>query len=45
MKTMMLAFLVTIVIAVGADIVLESMGFSAEDRLTGNAVRLDSGSE
>ncbi len=41
MKSMLTAFAVTFVIAFGADIVLENMGFTAQDANSGNAVRLD----
>ncbi len=41
MKSMLTAFAAMVVIAVGADIVLEGMGFSAQEAMTGNAVRLD----
>ena len=42
MKTMWLAFAATAVIAVGADQVLDRLGFSARDVNSGGAVRLDS---
>ena len=45
MKTMLVAFVATIAITVGADTVLDQMGFSAEDRLSGDAVRLGNGDE
>ncbi|MFD1157799.1 hypothetical protein [Roseovarius aestuarii] len=45
MKAMLAAFAVTAVIAVGADLVLEGMGFSAEAANTGNAVRLGAAPE
>lgn len=45
MKAMLAAFVVTAVIAVGADLVLEGMGFSAEAANTGNAVRLGAAAE
>lgn len=45
MKSMLTAFAATLVIAVGADMVLETMGFSAQDASTGNAVRLDDSKE
>ncbi len=41
MKAMMLAFLATIVIAVGANAILNQSGFSSEDRYQGEAVRLN----
>ncbi len=41
MKSMLVGFVAIAVIAVGADIVLESMGYSVEEANTGNAVRLD----
>ncbi|WP_317057145.1 hypothetical protein [Roseovarius rhodophyticola] len=43
MKAMYAAFLATAVIAVGAWYTLGEIGFSASDRSTGNAVRLDDG--
>lgn len=39
MKSMLIAFIAIIVIAIGADVVLDTIGFSAEDRTTGDAVR------
>lgn len=45
MKTMLLAFVACAVIAVGADIVLEGMGFSAQEARSGTAVRLGDGAE
>ncbi|WP_298837039.1 hypothetical protein [uncultured Roseobacter sp.] len=41
MKAMFLAFAAMAVIAVGADFALDEMGFSAQERGTGGAVRLD----
>lgn len=40
MKTMLVAFAATIVIAVVADFGLDYAGFSAAEQTTGNAVRL-----
>lgn len=41
MKVMILAFCAIAVIAVGANIALKEIGFSAKDRTSGQAVRLD----
>ncbi|MEZ5658312.1 MAG: hypothetical protein R3E83_07195 [Burkholderiaceae bacterium] len=41
MKTMLFAFVVIIVIAFGADYVLEGAGFSSAQRHAGSAVRLN----
>lgn len=41
MKTVILAFAAIVVIAVGADLVLDQTGFSTGDVTTGSAVRLD----
>lgn len=41
MKAMFLAFLATAVIAVGADVALESAGFSTQEITSGPSVRLD----
>jgi len=40
MKAMLLAFAVTIVIAVGASQVLNNIGFSSAEQATGSSVRL-----
>ncbi len=45
MKSMLAAFAAVAVIALGADIVLEGMGYSAAAANTGGAVRLDPASE
>ena len=41
MRTMLLAFLATAIIAVGANYILKDVGFSAADKSTGPDVRLD----
>ncbi|MEP2028623.1 MAG: hypothetical protein ABJI96_07930 [Paracoccaceae bacterium] len=41
MKAMLLAFALTVVIAVGAFYSLQEIGFSAEDQTSGADVRLD----
>ena len=41
MKAMMAAFATMVVITVGADVVLDQIGFSAEEQGSGAAVRLD----
>ncbi|WP_281359586.1 hypothetical protein [Roseobacter ponti] len=41
MKVMLLAFVSLAVIAVAADLILDEIGFSAQERGTGGAVRLD----
>ncbi|WP_350334129.1 hypothetical protein [Coralliovum pocilloporae] len=41
MKTVILAFVAIIVIAIGADLALEQAGFSSSEAAKGNAVRLD----
>lgn len=41
MKAMLSAFVAIAVIAVGSNLILGEMGFSSEDRATGNSVRLD----
>ena len=45
MKSMMAAFVATVVIAFGAEAVLEGMGFTAQDANTSSAVRLDGAGE
>jgi len=40
MKSMLLAFAAIAVIAVGADVVLDQIGFSSQERMSGPAVRL-----
>ncbi len=45
MKAMLTAFAAMVVIAIGADFVLEGAGFSAEAANTGSAVRLDPAGE
>jgi hypothetical protein len=40
MKTMLLAFAASIVLAIGADLGLDMIGFSAADRTAGQDVRL-----
>ncbi len=41
MKAMLAAFAAMALIAIGSNMVLNEMGFSAQDRASGNAVRLD----
>lgn len=41
MKVMVLAFVAIVVVAVGANLVLNQAGFSSQDRTAGSAVRLD----
>lgn len=41
MKAMLVAFAAIAVIAVGSDAVLDQVGFSAQERTSGDAVRLD----
>ena len=41
MKAMIIAFIAVAAIAVAADVALDRIGFSAEDRTAGSAVRLD----
>lgn len=41
MKAMLAAFVAIAIIAIGADVALERAGFSAADRTTSDAVRLD----
>ncbi len=41
MKAMLAGFALIAVIAVGADLALESAGFSSQDRNSGAAVRLN----
>lgn len=41
MKTMLLAFAATALIAVGANLTLHELGFSSEDQTSGVDVRLD----
>lgn len=41
MKTMLLAFAATAVIAVGANYALHEIGYSAQDQTSGADVRLD----
>ncbi|GGX71777.1 hypothetical protein GCM10007385_45880 [Tateyamaria omphalii] len=41
MKAMMLGFAALIVISVGSYFALQELGFSSEDRGSGDAVRLD----
>lgn len=41
MKAMLGAFVAIAVIAVGSNVVLNEAGFSAQDRTSGAAVRLD----
>lgn len=41
MKAMLAGFALIAVIAVGADLALESVGFSSQDRNSGAAVRLN----
>ena len=40
MKTMWIAFLAIAVIAFGSNLILKNAGFSAQDRASGDAVRL-----
>ena len=42
MRPMLLSFLAIAVIAVGSDIVMPMLGFSAEEQAAGDAVRLGS---
>jgi hypothetical protein len=41
MKAMLAAFAAIAIIAIGANFALQQAGFSAADRTTGDAVRLD----
>ena len=41
MKTMLIAFVAIAVIAVGANLVLDNIGYSSQDRAAGSSVRLD----
>ena len=41
MKPMLLAFFAIVVISFGASWILNGQGLSAQDRATGNSVRLD----
>lgn len=41
MKVMLTAFAATVLIAVGAYFALHEAGFSSDERLAGDAVRLD----
>ena len=41
MKAMLTGFAAIVVIAIGANVVLQNAGFSAEERNSGTAVRLD----
>ncbi|MFC6637340.1 hypothetical protein [Sulfitobacter sediminilitoris] len=41
MRAMITAFVAVAVIAVGANIILDNVGFSSQDRSSSNAVRLD----
>ena len=41
MKAMLIAFAAIIVIAIGANVALDNVGFSSEERTAGSAVRLD----
>jgi len=40
MKTMWVAFLAIAIIAVGSNLILNNAGFSAQERASGQAVRL-----
>lgn len=41
MKAMLTAFVAIAIIAVGANLVLDNIGFSSQERTAGSAVRLD----
>lgn len=41
MKAMLSAFAAIVIIAVGSNVILDNIGFSAQDRASGPAVRLD----
>ena len=41
MKVMLSAFAATAIIAVGSNLILGNVGFSAQERTSGAAVRLD----
>ena len=41
MRAMLTAFVAVAVIAVGADIILDNVGYSSQDRGSSSAVRLD----
>ena len=41
MKAMLAAFAVIALIAIGANVILDQVGFSSAERGTGSAVRLD----
>lgn len=41
MKAMWIGFAAVIVIGIGANFALKEIGFSAEDRYSGNSVRLN----
>lgn len=41
MKVMLSAFAAMAIIAVGSNVILGNVGFSAEERTAGSAVRLD----
>lgn len=41
MKAMFAAFAAIVLIAIGSNLILQEAGFSAQDRATGAAVRLD----
>ncbi len=42
MKAMLGGFVAIAIIAIGSNVVLNNMGFSAQDRATGDAVRITS---
>ena len=44
MKAMIYGFVAIAVLAVAADLVLSNIGFSSQDRTSGDATRLDAGS-
>jgi len=41
LKAMLTAFVAIVVIAVGANLVLDNIGFSSQERTVGSSVRLD----
>jgi len=41
MKAMLSGFAVIVVIAIGANLILDRVGYSAQERNSGTAVRLD----
>ena len=43
MKAMLTGFAAIVVIALGANLLLQQVGFASDERLSGSSVRLDSG--